>query len=216
MMFGKPGRPPEDRVARQREIYLAAVPLLKRDGARRLSMREVACAACMSIGGLYYYFPTKRALVLYGLRPEAAERFCLDVAEEYERLIATDLGAYRRFLLEHVYRVAADFALPAYDAAVELGLETRLDEVHGTLEHLVEGLVDHLKPLLPQLDETRLEAMSTAVHRLMLGAFLDRSATPEQMCRDLDALITGYGAAPAGASPPEVVENGLVEAPRTV
>jgi hypothetical protein len=35
MTFGKPGRPPEDRLARQREIYEAVVPLICRDGARR-------------------------------------------------------------------------------------------------------------------------------------------------------------------------------------
>ena len=36
MAFGKPGRPPEDRLARQREIYEAVTPLIYRDGARRL------------------------------------------------------------------------------------------------------------------------------------------------------------------------------------
>jgi AcrR family transcriptional regulator len=51
MAFGKPGRPPEDRLARQREIYEAVVPLIYRDGARRLSIREAARAAHMSVGG---------------------------------------------------------------------------------------------------------------------------------------------------------------------
>src|SRR5436305_196848 len=52
-MFGKPGRPPEDRLGRQYEIYQAVTPLLLAVGARRLSMRDAADAACMSIGGLY-------------------------------------------------------------------------------------------------------------------------------------------------------------------
>jgi hypothetical protein len=34
--FGKPFRPPEDRLARQQEIFLAVSPLLYREGARRL------------------------------------------------------------------------------------------------------------------------------------------------------------------------------------
>ncbi len=45
MTFGKPGRPPEDRLARQRELYEAIVPLIYRDGARRLSMRAAARGA---------------------------------------------------------------------------------------------------------------------------------------------------------------------------
>ncbi|MBK9715083.1 MAG: helix-turn-helix transcriptional regulator [Kouleothrix sp.] len=65
MLFGKRGRPPEDRLARQREIYTAVAPLIEREGVRRLSMRQAAAAACLSIGGLYHYFPTKRELVLW-------------------------------------------------------------------------------------------------------------------------------------------------------
>ena len=39
MSFGKPGRPCEDRLIRQREIYLAVTPLLEQIGVRDLSMR---------------------------------------------------------------------------------------------------------------------------------------------------------------------------------
>src|SRR5919202_6385305 len=74
MAFGKPGRPPEDRLARPREIYEAVIPLIYRDGARRLSMRSAARAAHMSVGGLYHYFPAKRDLVLHGLREDARDR----------------------------------------------------------------------------------------------------------------------------------------------
>ena len=71
MTFGKRGRPLEDRLARQREIYTAVAPLILQKGAGELSMRQAARAASLSIGGLYYYFPTKRALVLHGLSPQA-------------------------------------------------------------------------------------------------------------------------------------------------
>src|SRR5215472_15247345 len=74
--FRKVGRPPEDRLCRQREIYLAVVPLLRCSGVRGLSMRAAARAAYVSVGALYYYFPTKRDLVLHGLQPEAIARYC--------------------------------------------------------------------------------------------------------------------------------------------
>ncbi|MBK9715090.1 MAG: TetR family transcriptional regulator [Kouleothrix sp.] len=32
--------------------------MIEREGVRRLSMRQAAAAACLSIGGLYHYFPT--------------------------------------------------------------------------------------------------------------------------------------------------------------
>src|SRR5215218_11328364 len=63
-MSGKPGRPPEDRLRRQHEIFLAVVPLIERYGAKRLTMRQAARAAHLSLGGLYHYVPTKRDLVL--------------------------------------------------------------------------------------------------------------------------------------------------------
>ncbi|HVS50553.1 MAG TPA: helix-turn-helix domain-containing protein, partial [Candidatus Dormibacteraeota bacterium] len=64
-MFRKPGRPPEDRLQRRREIWAAVGPLIERRGARNLSMRQAAAAVFVSLGGLYFYFPNKRALVLF-------------------------------------------------------------------------------------------------------------------------------------------------------
>ena len=59
----KRGRPPEDRFLRQCEIFEAVLPLLKRRGVRGLTMRDAAAAACMSVGGLNHYFPTKADLL---------------------------------------------------------------------------------------------------------------------------------------------------------
>lgn len=44
-VFGKPGCPPEDKLARQREIYEAVAPLILEVGPRRLSMLEAARGA---------------------------------------------------------------------------------------------------------------------------------------------------------------------------
>ena len=44
-------------------------------------MREAARTACISIGGLYHYFPTKRDLLLYGLDTDARDRLCVEFRE---------------------------------------------------------------------------------------------------------------------------------------
>ena len=74
MAFGKSGRPADDALLRQREIYQAVAPLILDSGARRLSMRMAARTACLSVGGLYHHFPTKRDLVLHGMQPVAVAR----------------------------------------------------------------------------------------------------------------------------------------------
>ncbi len=53
-------------------------------------MPQAAYAACLSIGGLYHYFPTKRDLILHGLDFGARKRRC----DEYRRLVV--IGASLR------------------------------------------------------------------------------------------------------------------------
>ena len=96
MTFGKLGRPPEDRLARQDEIYRAVSPLIVEVGARQLSMRQAARAASLSIGGLYYYFPTKRELLLHGLCPAALLRYCAEFHAEFDHLTASGPAALSR------------------------------------------------------------------------------------------------------------------------
>src|SRR5690349_12680270 len=90
----KVGRPAEDQLARRREIYEAVAPLLMTFGARQLSMRQAARAACISVGGLYHYFPSKRDLVLHGLSWEARDRLCCEYRERIADLAGWSLGRY--------------------------------------------------------------------------------------------------------------------------
>src|SRR6202022_304324 len=92
-MFGKPGRPPEDRVQRKREIWTAVAPLIEKLGVRNLTMRQAAAASFMSLGGLYHYFPNKRALVLFGTDQEALERICADFIARKEAHLDPDEAA---------------------------------------------------------------------------------------------------------------------------
>ena len=195
MAFGKVGRPPEDRLGRQREIYLAVVPLLRCMGVRGLSMSTAARAAWVSVGGLYYYFPTKRDLVMHGLQPEAITRYCHDKVGAFAHLVETDPSAYSRAVLDHLHDLVVGFLLPAYDAAIELGgAETMLAQVRRTLEGGLGEAVDLLRPLAPQLDEAQVAALGEGLLRNALSLLLDRTTPPEHFRRDLDALIGGYNA----------------------
>jgi AcrR family transcriptional regulator len=203
--FRKPGRPREDRLARQNEIYLAVVPLLRRTGVRGLSMRAAAHAAYVSVGRLYYYFPSKRALVLHGLQPEAIVRFRTGDEADCADAIKGDPTAYGEALRDYIYELATEFILPAYDAAVELGLEIMLAQVRHSLDNSVEALMDLVRPLVAHLEEPQLAALCTGIQRIMLAILLDRARTPEQYRLDLGALIAGYAAAAQHPTPAEEV-----------
>src|SRR5258708_1424913 len=170
--FRKVGRPPEDRLCRQREIYLAVAPLLRRTGVRGLSMCAAARAAYVSVGGLYYYFPTKSDLVLHGLQPAAIARFCHDKVSAYAHLAETDPSAYGRAVLDHLHDLVVGFLLPAYDAAVELGAETMRAQVRRTLEEGLGEVIDLLRQLAPQLDEAQLTALGAGLLRITLSLLL--------------------------------------------
>ena len=102
-MFGKPGRPPEDRIQRQREIWAAVSPLIEKHGARKLTMRKAAAVSFLSLGGLYHYFPEKRSLVLFGLDQAA---HVVDQAHHLGVLHA--LGAQHAQHSQHLVAVAVD------------------------------------------------------------------------------------------------------------
>src|SRR4029077_12489100 len=89
-MFGKPGRPAEDRIERRREIWAAVSPLIEKSGARSLTMRQAAAASFLSLGGLYHYFTDKQSLVLYGLDQDAHERVCVEFKQQHGHLKDVD------------------------------------------------------------------------------------------------------------------------------
>src|SRR5262249_45191919 len=174
---------------------------LRCSGVRGLSMRAAARAAYVSVGGLYYYFPTKRDLVLHGLEPEAIARYCHDKVSAYAHLADTDPAAHSHAIPAHLHDPGVRFVLPAYDAAVELGVETALAQVHRTLEGSLGEARSLLWPLVPHLDEAGVVPLGAGLLRLALSVLLYRATPPEQFRRDLDALIAGYSAQHARPAP---------------
>lgn len=190
-MSGKPGRPAEDRLLRQREIYQAVVPLILRVGARRLTMRQAAHAACLSLGGLCHYFPTKHELVLHGVHPAAWGRLCIDFHAAYGHV---KTAAPRRFLSLWVEFAVSllDFARPAVQAALDLGRDT----FWHTLEHGINAGLDDLAStldlLVPASDPDALRALATRLRLALFTAFLDRSLPSEDLRAELQAALDAY------------------------
>ena len=191
MTFGKPGRPPEDRLARQREIYEAVVPLIYRDVARRLSMRSAARAAHMSVGGLYHYFPAKRDLVLHGLREDARDRVCREYRDQIADLYGWSAERYVEAYLDFAIRMFA-FVRPAVQAALELGVEEFQSQLDAGLTAHVEELAQSLRRVAPDVPKRDLERLARAIRRVALGALVDRRADLEETREQLRKLIEGY------------------------
>ena len=191
MAFGKKGRPPEDRLARQWEIYNAVVPLILQVGARRLSMRLAAQAAYLSIGGLYHYFPTKRDLVLHGLCPEALLRHCQDFHTRFGHLADQDPLRYIDEGINVVVKQVA-FCRPAIHAALELGVGSFWEVIETLLTSTALEFEEKLRWLFPEVGEQELHQWGRALRRSICAALLDKSISPNELRDELRMLVTGY------------------------
>lgn len=191
MMFGKKGRPPEDRLARQREIYQAVAPLVVQHGARRLSMRQAAQVACLSIGGLYHYFPTKRELVLHGLCPEAILRCCQDFHDKFDYLTEVDPLRYIDEGIELVVQHVT-FCRPAIGAAVELGTESFWEVIEALLTGTEQAFEINLRQLLLDASEQEVQRCGRAIRRAFCAALLDKSIGPDELRDELHILVNGH------------------------
>jgi AcrR family transcriptional regulator len=201
-MSGKPGRPPEDRLLRQREIFAAVAPLILERGPRQLTMRQAASAACLSLGGLYHYFRTKRELVLHGVQPEAFARLCEDFYRESGHLEGSDPPAMLDAFLDFQIR-EIEFVRPAIHAALDIGGDAFWRALENGVSRGLEAYVRVLGSVIPHATERDLEALGRAMRRSLFAAMLDPSVTPDELRDELRSLADGsVGARPTpGAAP---------------
>ena len=202
MAFGKPGRPPEDRLGRQREIFDLVAPLIMEHGARNLTMRQAAKAAYLSVGGLYHYFPTKRDLVLHALKPEAFGRICEDFERDWAELREADSDAYLDAFIDFSV-TEVFFVRPAVHAALELGADTFWAAFESGIEDGLADFTAFLRRMTPGADERDMTALARAVRRTFFAGLLDRTATAGEVRATLEALINGeaLGAIPTPRAP---------------
>lgn len=196
-MFGKPGRPPEDRIQRQREIWAAVSPLIEKHGARNLTMRQAASVSYLSLGGLYHYFPDKRSLLLFGLDQEAHVRVCLEFKDQYGHLKDSDPQAAAEAFI-HFFGGRVSFIRPAVLAALELGAEDFMSRLDTNMNAGIDGFVEVLQLALPDAEDRDLRAVARSVRRLVLGGLMDRSATRTEIEEELRAVVSGV---PVGVIP---------------
>jgi AcrR family transcriptional regulator len=191
MSFGKKGRPPEDILARQREIYEAVSPLILQIGARQLSMRQAARVACLSIGGLYHYFPTKRNLVLHGLSPEALTRWCHEFHAQYGYLANVDPEQYLDRCLDDTVQVVK-FLRPAFHAALELGTEAFWNVIESVLTFTIQEFSMVVRLLVPEGNEQELDRLGRALRRSICAGVMDKTAPDDEIRQELRVLLDGY------------------------
>jgi AcrR family transcriptional regulator len=201
-MSGKPGRPPEDRLKRQHEIFLAVAPLIERYGAKRLTMHQAAQAAHLSLGGLYHYFPTKRDLVLHALKPEAVARVCAEFHGRHADLERTDPHRYVQADVDYMARQCF-FIRPAFQAALELDAEVAWDHIQASIEGGLESCTRPLGYALPQCSPDEIRRLGRSVRRTFFSALIDRTVTPDELRHELLSLIQGWPATIGKQAPAE-------------
>lgn len=189
--FGKRGRPPEDLLARQREIYEMVSPLILRIGARQLSMRQAASAACLSVGGLYHYFPTKRSLVLFGVHPEALTRACHEFQAQFGYLSEVDPDQYLERAIQDTVKLIR-FIRPAFHAALDLGVESFWQVIDKILALTINIYTMGLQRIFPEASQQELHRIERAIRRSISGSLLDNTISDEEIRDELHALVAGY------------------------
>lgn len=189
MTFGKSGRPPENRLLRQREIFEAVSPLILTYGARQLSMRAAAHAACLSIGGLYHYFPTKRDLILHGLDPQARNRICAEQREQFADVPQSP--SFVDVCVDTSLRVIA-FMRPSVIAARDLGGDTLQETLDPSWTSDVGELVNGFHSMLPEVPLANLTALARLIRRVMIGAMIERDVDMAVVRADLYGLIDAH------------------------
>jgi AcrR family transcriptional regulator len=189
-MFGKPGRPPEDRIERRREIWAAVSPLIEKSGARSLTMREAAAVSYLSLGGLYHYFPDKRSLVLFGLDQEAHERVCEEFKERHGHLKDSDPQAAADAFI-HFFGDRVSFVRPAVLAALEFGAEDFMSRIEANISIGLSGFAEVLRVALPHAEDRDLRLVARSVRRLILAGLVDRSVTQSEIEAEIRAVVSG-------------------------
>lgn len=184
--FGKVGRPANDPVEERLRIYRAAGPLILMNGVCGTTIKAVAEEACLSPGGIYHYFASKRQLVLYGLEPEALSRACLDASRDLLKSMASMQPSGCR----EVIRLYVDknlrmleFVRPTLQAAVELGRPELQDRLSEGIRKDADSLVTALRTLHPALAIA--EDAANAIRRTILGLAVDDNVTPVEARRHL-------------------------------
>jgi len=204
-------------LARKREILRAAATVFRRQGLRATGMREIAAAAGMAVGNLYYYFADKQALLAF-CQQDALDGL-LDLAA---RVRALPLPADQRlWLLVVGHMLRLHEATPGAIAHLDVGdlapaeraaVLTRRDAYEEAYREVVrqgmaEGAFRAVDPKLAAV--TLLGALNWSAQWYRAGG----AKTPRELGEEMaDLLVRGLLADGRRLQPPAVPEA-IVVAP---
>jgi len=186
MTFRKRGRPREDRVARRLEIFEFVAPSLAELG-HRISMRQAAQAAHVSVGTLYAYFGSKRELLLYGLNQEPVAFICRRFEVEHGGLRTTDPGRYREALLD--FMITNIVAMRAsVDTAIRMGPKETHERIDRVIHRPIPEFVALVANAMPE-QRGRSAAAERLLRRVIAGALLERRISAEALRGQLRDIL---------------------------
>jgi AcrR family transcriptional regulator len=182
---------------REAEILRAARKVLVEKGYRDARMEDVARAAGLSKGAVYFYFDSKRALFTALVEQEHRQAAAIldEVVQHVESSPAELLVEMLESILGHLMKMRSPrfFLIMAELSARDPELGATWKQVHESLLDRIEAIIAHgveagvLRPVNPRVVATVLKACSDglACERAM-GA--DPEGDPDQVARDVIQL----------------------------
>ena len=183
-------------LARKREILRAAAEVFRRQGLHGTGMRDIAAAAGMAVGNLYYYFADKQALLAFcqedalaGLL-ELAARVRGESLPSDQRLWLLVVGHMLR-LHEATPGAIAHLDIDGFASAARAEVLAQRDAYEETFREIVrqgaeEGLFRRVDPKLAAL--TLLGALNWTAQWYRPGGGKTAAALGEEMA---DLLVRG-------------------------
>lgn len=153
-------------------------------------MREAAQLAHVSVGTLYHYFGTKRALLLYGLNPEPAAMLCSTFASDFEDLRASDPAAYREELVAFLASTIAVMRA-SVDCAIHFGPGVARSRIDRVVSEPIPGFLALVQSGLPEQRRGRSAATERTLRRTMVAALLEPELDVAALRGQLRVLLSG-------------------------
>ncbi len=180
----------------RRKIYEAAMELFREKGFEETTMRDIAAKAGVALGGAYYYFSSKDAIVLafYAEMQETSNAVVLEALGEHRKLKERircvlekrlELLEPNRKFCSALFRHAPDSADPLSPFSEESRniREAAIEQMRIALEGSDAKIPPDLKPRLPYL--LWLYQMA-----LIMFWLYDRSPNQERTQRLLDKSLS--------------------------
>jgi AcrR family transcriptional regulator len=180
-------------LARKREILRAASTLFRRQGLHGTGMRDIAAAAGMAVGNLYYYFRDKNELLAFC--QEDALGGLLDLAADIRALPQDPDQKLYLLIVGHILVLhegspgaVAHLEVDALPADARQAVVARRDAYEGAFRQLLRQGVDAglFRPLDPPVTGA---AILGALNWTAQWYHPDGNRTPRQLGEDLAQLL---------------------------